>query len=236
MHGISQSALTTFRGCPFAYKCYRERKDAVFFNQDVLDVGNYVHQAIDRYYKNHYLTEGTAEDILGISYSHLKEIWDKSFTAEHLKKAFLSLQNHAVWESKNINGGIASKPLTEVKIGEQGFYGIIDYIDLNLNKAIDWKTGSYPSLSYNYRIQAEIYKILFENKFNQKLEKFYFFFLPVNEWRVVKYNSEKQLAVRDEVNLLKDKIDKAIENGEYLKEPRTEKMCRNCQYKLYCKF
>jgi len=236
MRGISQSALNTFRDCPFAYKCYRERKDAVFFNQDVLDIGNYVHKAIDRYYKNHYLLEGTTEDILNISYNHLKEIWDTSFTAEHLKKAYTSLHNHALWESKNINEGITSKPLTEVKIDGEGFYGIIDYIDLNLNKTIDWKTGSYPSLSYNYRVQAEIYKILFESKFNQNLKKFYFFFLPVDKWRVVDYSSEKQISVRRDIMELKEKIDKAIENDEYLKQPRTENMCKNCQYKLYCKF
>ena len=234
-HGISQSALTTFRDCPFAYKCYRERKDAVFFDRDIMDTGKFVHDAIDRYYKNHYLTKGTADDILLLSYGHLKKTWDTTFTPEYLKKAFVSLQNHASWEAKNILNGIGTKPLTEVVIGEQGFYGIIDYIDLNNVKMIDWKTGSYPSLSYNYRIQAVIYKILAEAKFGIKLEKFYFFFLPVNEWRVVNFNSDFQLKVAEEVMKLKGEIDKSIEMGEFLKKPRTENMCRNCSYKLYCK-
>lgn len=234
-HGISQSALTVFRDCPFAYKCYREKKDAIFFDRDVLDVGSYVHDALDGYYKNSYLMEGTADDILYLSYGHLKKIWDTTFSIEHLQKAYLSLQKHSLWEAGNISKGITSKPLTEVKIGEQGFYGIIDYIDLNLQKAIDWKTGRYPNLSYNYRIQAQVYKILYDSKFNQNLDKFYFFFLPADGWRVVKYDNEKQKKVAEEVVVLKEKVDEAIKIGEYEKQPRTEKMCRNCGYRLYCK-
>ena len=233
--GISQSALTVFRDCPVAYNCYKERKDAIFFNQSSLDTGGYVHEAIDTYYTNNYLTKGTSDDILSLTYSNLKNKWDITLPVEEFKKAYLSLQNHALWEAKNISDGISSKPLTEVKIGEEGFYGIIDYIDLNNNKAIDWKTGRYPSLSFNYRVQAQIYKILFENKFNQELKNFYFFFLPVNEWRVVNFDKEKQMKVAEEVACLKQRIDKAINDSEFLKEPRTSGACKSCQYKLYCK-
>jgi len=230
--GISQSAISLYRGCPYAYKLhYVDRVESMFFNYDILDVGRYVHDAIDRYYKNYYLSSGTPEDVLEKSYQALKEVWDVTLPPEMFKKAYDCLKNHSEWESKNINNGIGVKPLTEVKIDGGGFFGIVDYISLQDKKLIDWKTNKFPTLSYVYRMQAHVYKTLFESEFGEKLTHFFFYFLYTNAWRCVKFDDEKQREVGKEV----DRLLEGIHECKFPKEPRTGSGCKSCNYRFYCK-
>jgi hypothetical protein len=153
----------------------------MYYDAEVMDVGKIVHDTIDTYYKNYYLVNITAEDILATTYDILKNKWDLSLPAEDLKKAYQCLVNHSLWEEKNINDGIVTKPLTEVEIDSNGFYGFIDYIDLNKLKVIDYKTNKFPVLSYEYRMQTSVYRTLFEGQFGKKLTHFNFFFLYPND-------------------------------------------------------
>ena len=235
--GISQTGISIFRNCPYAYKLkYIDRCDAMFYNHDVLDIGGTVHDVIDRYYKNHYISDGTSDDILEKTYGHLREVWDTTLPADDLKKAFTCLQNHANWEEKNIQRNIGTKPLTEVKINARGYFGIIDYIDIPTQRVIDWKTGRKAYLSYEYRMQAYVYKELYEEQFKEKLKHFYFFFLFPDEWRKVKFDDIKQRKVGEDVENLRNAILDSIQNEEFAKEPRTDKGCRSCDYRFYCKF
>ena len=234
--GISQSALNLFRDCPYAYKLkYLDRVEGIYFSNDAMDTGGYVHDAIDMYYRNHFLQEGTSDDILYHTYTNLKNIWDTTLSINDFKKAYTCLQHHSEWEYSNINKGIRTQPLTEVEIEACNLYGFIDYVDLEKQQVIDWKTNSYATLSYTYRVQASIYKILFEAKFNMKLKYFHFFFLYPNTWRIVKYGDAKQERVDTEVNALLEQLNLSLENREFEKNPRTNSWCKSCPYKLYCK-
>jgi len=227
--GISQSAIAIYRSCPYAYYLrYKFKKEAMFWDQSILDVGKYVHDAIDKYYKHHYMITDNPEYILAESYDELSKIWDISFTPEQLAKAYRCLENHAIFEAGN-----KIEPLSEEKIGAEGFYGIIDYIDLEHNKVIDWKTGANAYLSYDYRMQAHIYKKLFESKFDKKLTLFYFFFLGCNEWRTVAFDKEKQIAVGEDAENFKNAINDSWSNDDFPKQPRLN--CKNCDYKYYCR-
>jgi len=232
---ISQSALNTFRDCPKAYEFYRRKKQGMFWDFDVLDIGKYVHKALEDYYKKSVLVDTSKDDVLGETYHWLKKCWDLKFPPEYLKKAYTCLENHAEWESNNLSNGINTKPLVEVEITKNGFHGLIDYIDIANDKVIDWKTNKWPILSHNYRLQASIYKVLYEEKFNRDLTHFYFFFLYANEWRTVKYGNKKQDKVDEEVEKLMKEIQKCYDNEEFPKKPRTDKMCENCLYKWYCR-
>ena len=236
MISLSQSGLNAFRNCPFSYKCYRERKQGMFWDFDILDIGKHVHHGIEKYYKNHFDPDGKKDYILYYSYERFKEVWDFTFPPEYLTKAYNCLENHAIWEADRLKKEIGNCPLVEVETTQNGFHGIIDYVDLAKDKVIDWKTNSYAVLSHEYRIQASIYKILYDAKFDKELTHFYFFFLYPNEWRTVKYDSEKQNKVKEEVMKLKDAVEKCYDDGEFPKEPRTESMCKNCIYKWYCRY
>lgn len=229
--GISQTSISKYRFCPHACKLYLARKPPMFFDPDVMSVGQYVHEAVDRYYKNNFLQEGDANDILVKTYENLKKVWDMSLPPEQFKKAYDCLIHHANWEERNMNGGIGTQPLTEVKINGNGYYGIIDYIDLNNMKVIDYKTQKYAVLSHEFRMQAHVYKKLFESQFKKELTHFYFYFLYPDDWRTVKYDSPKQKEVGVEVEALRDKI----KDGDFPKQPRTKSACDSCEYKFYCK-
>jgi len=234
---LSQSAIGIYRSCPYAYKLhYVDRKQSVFWDPSILDVGSIAHDVLDIYYKNYYLMSGTPNDILVKTYNVLKEKWDMSYSVEQFKKIYECLQNHATWESGNITNKIGVKPLTEIKIESDGFFGIIDYVDLVNRRVIDWKTGKWPTLSYTYRMQAHVYKKLFEGKFGEELTHFYFYFLHSGEFRTVKYDMPKQKEVGEAVETLKNSINDSLMSNDFPKKPRTKNGCKYCSYKLYCKF
>ena len=234
--GLSQSSLSLYRQCPYAFRLsYLSKQEPIFWDPTVLDVGKLVHDAIDLYYKNDYLTEGSADDILYYSYSYLKKSWDVSLKVEDLLKAHTCLDNHSRWEHKNTLSEFNTKPLTEQKISQDGYYGILDYIDLNNCKVIDWKTGKNAYVSYEYRMQAHVYKTLFEKEFNVKVKKFQFYFLYPNEFRTISFEKEKQKQVALETEKLKNDVVNSLSDGEFPKKPRTDNGCRNCDFVYYCK-
>jgi len=206
----------------------------MFWDHSVLDVGSYVHDSLDDYYRLHYLYYGTYDDILAETYSLLKRRWDTSLSVAQLKQAYVCLENHARFEYKRITEGIATKPLTEIEIDSGGYYGFIDYIDLDNKIAMDWKTGKKAGVYYNYKMQAYIYKILIKGKFGLDLTHFKFFFLFPDEFRLLKYGSGAMKGIADDVTKLRKKVDDAYESG-FVKNPRTPSMCNNCLYKYYCR-
>jgi len=230
--GISQSALSLYRSCPYAYKLkYFDKCDPIFFDTVPMDVGGLIHDCIHVYYRDGYDTSFNDTDIFDITYSHLKRNWDLSFPVSDYAKAYQCLQNHSLWEYDNVKKGIEVKPFSELKLSANGFYGIIDYVDIQNNRLIDFKSNKYPSLSYEYRMQAEIYKELFEHNFKKDITHFYFFFLFTNDWRTVSFNDAKQKCVRDDVfELLR-----SVKSNDFDKKPRTPSVCNNCPYSYYCK-
>lgn len=238
--GLSQSAIGLYRTCPYAYKLhYIDRCQPIFWEPAYLEIGSIVHDSIDFYYRHNFLQHAnSSEDILYYTYKKLKEDWPESsstMTPEFFLKAYECLQNHAKWEYQLLQRGQRTCPLTELKIPEKGFFGIIDYVDLNNDVVIDWKSGSSAYLSHDYRMQAAIYKVLYDAKFGRNLTHFQFFFLGANQWRTVRYDTEKQEEVLKETLEFKDKIQQAYEDDIWPKEPRLPTECKNCQYKLFCK-
>jgi CRISPR/Cas system-associated exonuclease Cas4 (RecB family) len=235
LRGISQSALSLYRYCAYAYKLrYINKCESMFFDTSILDVGAIVHDSIDKYYVDYYLIEGTSDDILAEVYDLLSKRWDKTFLPEQLQQAYICIENFSKWEYNNLLKKMHTKPLTEQKIDSNGYYGIIDYIDLQNRNVIDWKTGTNAYISYEYRMQAHVYKILFENKFNMKINEFYFFFLYPNTLVKIDYNDKKQIKVGEETDKLKDELVESLKSGNFDKCPRTAMGCKNCLLSYYC--
>jgi CRISPR/Cas system-associated exonuclease Cas4 (RecB family) len=233
--GISQTALNVFRNCPFAFKLYKEKREAVMYSQDVLDAGKFVHDTLHCYYRNHFLTSGTAEDVLSYTYDILKGMWDTTLPTTEFKKAYTCLESHSLFEYENLKNGIITNPSTEVQLATDVFFGIVDYIDLNHDNVIDWKTNRIATLSHEYKIQAYIYKLLFEENFKRPLDHLTFYFLFPNEKRTVWFN-EGMRDIKNEVDKLMCELRTMMEVWEFPKQPRTESGCNSCAYRLYCKY
>ena len=229
--GISQSGIGLYRFCPYAYKLkYIDGCKPMGYDTSAMDTGSYVHDSIDHYYKLKFSLDITQNYILYNTYNKLKQIWDTTLEPEWFKKAYVCLVNHSEWEYQNTLKGI-TKPFSELEIDNGKYYGFLDYVNLQKAQVIDWKTGTYPSVSYEYRMQAYVYKLLFESKFNVKLKDFYFYFLFSNQWRKIAYDKEKQIEAGKECETLLSKI----LDCEFPKEPRLPNSCRYCDYKYYCK-
>jgi len=229
--GISQSGICLYRFCPYAYKLkYIDKCKPMGYDTSAMDTGKYTHDSIDHYYKFNFSLDTTQNNILYSTYNKLKELWDRTLEPVWLKKAYDCLKTHSEWEYQNTLKGI-TKPFSELEIDNGKYYGFLDYVNLPKAQVIDWKTGSYPTVSFEYRMQAYVYKLLFEYKFNTKLKDFYFFYLYPNQWRKISYSNKKQIEAGEECERLLGKI---LDN-EFPKEPRLENGCRYCDYKYYCK-
>lgn len=202
------------------------------WDPSIMEVGRRVHDAIDMYYKHHFRTDTNREQILYDVYSVLRKDWDTTLPVEYLKKAYVCLENFSGWESNNLQDKLYTKPLTEVKIPANGFYGIIDYINLKDKVFIDWKTNTRAGLGYSYKIQAVMYKLLIESEFKISVDEFKFLFLFVDDDRKIKLKSKKLAGVEKDIYDFRDKIMKSWKTGDFPKEPRTS--CRGCSYKYYC--
>lgn len=235
--GISQSAMNLYTSCPYAwYLKYIEDKEPMFWDPSILDVGSIVHSVLDSYYKMHFISEGTDNDILIEVYNILKKKWDTTLLPEQFKKAYICLENFSKWEYKNLLSGlrIHAKPSTEIKADESGFYGILDYVDVTNGDVIDWKTNTYPTLLRNYKLQAAIYTVLYEKKYKKNLREFKFYYLYPDIIRSLPCDSSEMREFIKEAKTIRNSILKSKEDNNFPKQPRTEKGCRNCLYKYYC--
>jgi len=232
---VSQSQILLYRDCAFKYAMrYKFKEEPILFDDTLFEVGKRVHDSADKYYKRYFLQEGTAQDIFNIVYRLLRDDWDTKLPAELLLRAYHCLQNFSIFEGKNLKRDIVNKPLSEVKIPYDGFFGIIDYFDLNRNKCIDFKTSTRAGLGYKYRIQAMMYKILIKGMFNIDIKDFTFEFLFPGEPRIIRFDDKNMKGIEQELYDYKDKIQASWKDDDFPKNPRTLYTCNSCDYRYYC--
>lgn len=234
MRAISQSQINLYRSCPYAYKLkYLDNCEPMFYDPEVMYVGKMVHDAIDNYYKHCYSKSNDKHNILSLTYRQLRDNWDTKVSVDYLKKAYQCLQNFTEFEANN-NHELATKPLTEVKIYANDIMGIVDYIDLQNERFIDWKTNAKAGLGYNYKMQAVMYKKLINHQFNIDIENFDFLFLTPNETKTIKFKYMKLDNIEQDLLTCKEQIKEAWRTLEFPKNPRNDSTCKYCNYRFYC--
>ena len=181
MKNISQSQINLFRDCPYGYALrYIYKKEGIWFDPSIVEVGSRVHEAIDIYYRNHLLLNGPKEEIRDKVYNILRNQWDTTLSVEYLQKAYTCVCNFADFEYNNRKGR-RGVPLTEVKIYSNGLMGIVDYLDLNKPKIVDFKTNTKAGVGYANKMQAAMYGILVKQEYDIELEDFTLQYLFPNE-------------------------------------------------------
>lgn len=236
MKAISQSQINLYRNCPHAYELkYRYNREPMMYDPSVMEVGKRVHDTIDHYYKNHYVPEHSEQEILNITYNILKNQWDKTLPASYLLKAWKCLITFAKFEISNHEGGIETKPLTEVKIYSEDLMGIVDYLNLNKQKVIDFKTNTKAYLSYENKLQAIMYQKLIKDKFNINIENFGFVFLFIDsEPKDVWLGDPELKDIEKDLYKYRDKIKESWLTMNFPKAPKNENQCSRCDYRFYC--
>lgn len=234
MKSISQSQINLYKYCAHSYELkYRYNYEPMMYDPLVVEVGKRVHNAIDSYYKNYYNSIYSIQQIEDITYNILRNQWDTKLSANLLKKAHLCIHNFAKFESEN-NNGLATKPLTEVKIYSGDIMGIVDYLDLNKQKVIDFKTNASARIGDDNKMQAVMYQKLIKDQFNINIEKFGFQFLYVDDYKEVSLYDPSLKMIAEELIMYKDKIKESWQTMFFPKNPKNESVCKRCEYRYYC--
>ena len=232
---ISQSQINLYRSCPYAYYLrYSLKKEGIWWDPSIVEVGKRVHDAIDAYYKYKYDIYTDEGGILNKVYEILRADWDTTLPAAFLKKAYTCLEHFAKFEMNNINKGITVKPLSECRIHADGLYGIVDYLDLTQRKIIDFKTNNRAGISYGNRLQAVMYRKLVKEKFKFEIPYFTFQYLFPDEVRIVKFDGKTE-QVEKEMYAFIERIKESWKTKNFPKTPRTKSGCNSCQFHYYCK-
>ena len=232
-NGISQSQIGTYRDCPYAYYLkYVKGYKPMMYTTDHLDVGSFIHDAIDIYYKNLYVDNGvTPNDIFKSVYTILRNSWDITLPAELLKKAYVCLQNFALWDFENIQTK-GTPPITEENYKFDNFRAKVDYFRSEPLILGDFKSGINPIVNYMYKIQAAIYLYVLINCLDIDIDEFWVWFLYPNVPKKLKWsNLQEILTVAKEH---RDNIIESFKTNEFPKVPRTQKTCNYCDYRYYC--
>ena len=232
-NGVSQSQIGIYRDCPYAYYLrYVKGYEPMMFTTEHLDVGKYIHDAIDIYYKNLYVNNGvTPNDIFKNVYSVLRGLWDITLPAEYLKKAYVCLQNFAIWDFQNIQEK-GTDPITEKNYTYDRFRAKVDYFREKPLVLGDFKSGTNATVNYMYKIQAAIYLYVLRNNLQIEINEFTDWFLYPNEEKKVKWADLTEIL--ETAKQYRDDIVQAFKTNEFPKQPRTKSTCRYCDYRYYC--
>ena len=232
MKAISQSQINLYRSCPHAYELsYRYNCEPMMFDPSILYVGRAVHDAIDKYYKHSHTQSTDKALITSLTYKQLRNEWDTTLPVDYLKKAYQCIQNFAEFESNNNS---SSNPMTEIKVVSNGLLGIIDYVDLENEQFIDWKTNARASLGYDYKLQAVMYRLLIKEEFDVDIKKFRFQFLFPNEFREAKFSNSKIMDIEKDLFAFVEQIKESWQTLNFPKKPRLPSTCKYCSYRYYC--
>jgi CRISPR/Cas system-associated exonuclease Cas4 (RecB family) len=151
----------------------------------------------------------------------------KKFTTAHT-----CCKNWTKWELERVQLG-GSKPEVEMKLNHDGYYGIVDIVDLVLQKPGDFKTQKVPSVNKH---QAAVYGRLLNKHFNWDIEKFPFIFLQQpDKVMEVDLKSTEMDTIREGQDQVRDAIFEAYNTHLAEKKPSKPDGCKNCDVKYYCK-
>lgn len=226
---ISQSQINLYSFCPYAYKLrYLDKCEPMNFKPELFEVGSRVHDTINIYYQDFYKTSITLPKLQVLLYNILRKDWDYTLPVELLKKAKQCLDNFAVFEITEMLRRNYEKPFSELAIYDKDLVGIIDYFHPDTRRVIDFKTSSSTTITRDYKVQASLYLYLVNSISVEKVEKFYFYFLPVNKLVEVPID----MSLVEEVKKFAQKIQLSLESGNF---PKVETKCRSCPYRYYCK-
>jgi len=231
-NGISQSQINLYRSCPYAYKLkYVDGLEPMMFTRDFLDIGKYIHDAIEVYYKNLYDTDTNPESIYKSTYSVLRENWDHTLLPEYLKKANICLQNFGLLEYENMQEN-KTEPESEGNYTYDDFRAKLDYFRRIPLLIGDFKSSTKPIVYYDYKIQAAVYLYVMRHKLDLDIDDFYFWYLYPNIVKKVKWDDLQK--VLEDAKKYRDEIKDAFDSMEFKKKPRTKSTCKYCDYKYYC--
>ena len=179
---LSPSAINSWYGCPFKYKCHYLDKRPTIKTPDTISFGLSIHNIIENYYEK-ITTKTTIEDVPDIIEEAYTEFgnWATQARKKATRQTQISLLRFEKYRLKNDLGLPTFKEKRlYAKISDDlpQINGIIDVYFEKKGVVVDWKTGKWGELNDALKMQGKIYNLILEaNGFNPKETFFEFLVL-----------------------------------------------------------
>lgn len=228
---LSPSSINSFQNCPAQWNYrYIEKPNKIYIETPHIDLGTYVHSAIERYF-------GTAitkpkkdlEITQKIDIAFGEVIGDKFRSMPSIQtKLNKVIRNFKEFELRRASKWKTYLPtFIEKDLRNDKFRGIIDFYSEPEATIIDWKTGYKQDITEQDIIQGEVYRNLLTTH-DYPVDKVYFASLGLGKMLEV----PKQRDGFIDEQLFKTQY--AISQDQFPAKPN--QWCYNCVYQIQCEF
>ena len=246
---LSYSKVTTLQDCPrrffYSYILKLEEEPQVI---NYGDLGSRAHIILEDFYKQVNMETDDIEkefnSVLGKLYHrHFEGIMDPKGNFARGVRNFCSREivRYNNLENKDLFKPRYSEIALEANIAGQHFRGRLDAVYTNPDgtlKLVDYKFTGSNAIKMPQQIQAVIYIEMMKQRFNIKIDEYYFWFMRHGMGKTGR-GFEKVINVTNEMkkevfDIIKDSA-KTIEIGEYKKKDNFDFFCSNfCGYYGVC--
>jgi len=228
---LSPSSMNTFKTCPAQYNYhYIERAPKIYVPRHHMDLGEYVHNAIQDYFDNAATKPTKTLEITQRIDSSFDRIIGNKFMGQPsmMKKLKFCLKNFKEFEIYRARKWKTYQPtFIEKDLKDEDFRGIIDFYSEPEETIIDWKTGYKQNLTDNDVIQAEVYRYLLEKQ-GYSVKRV--FFVVLTSGSVLQAQLQKDGWILEQQKQIRDSI-----SGKHF-PARPNRYCFNCVYQIACEF
>ena len=228
---ISPSSINTFQNCPAQWNYrYITHDKGIYLETPHIDLGTYAHSAIEKSFgsastkpkKEIEITQRIDicfAEVVGDKFRSMPSIQTKlNKVIKNFKE--LELRRASKWK-------VYLPTFIEKDLRNDNFRGIVDFYSEPEATIIDWKTGYKQNLNENDKVQAEVYRYLFEKQ-GYPVDKVYFVVLTTGS--VLQAQLQKDGWILEQHK----QIMSAIEDKNFPAKPN--KFCKSCVYQIACEF
>ncbi len=223
----SQSSINTALECARQFYYYRTNAPTVETGNPRKDLGNVIHDAIDKYYKKFQNKLRSRDDITENITMLVRDEWNKYHLPKLQKRRDRAITGFVNFELKRISNpeNTKEKVYTEHYFKFNGFKAKVDFY--NNGVAIDWKTGKVDKFDRGMMVQGKITQMVIEGS---GLPFKHMIFLILGE------EKEKFLPLpfisQDTFDKYHNEALEILIKGEYPKN--ITHLCGYCDYNLHC--
>jgi len=228
---LSQSAINTFRSCPYRYYCDKVGKPSVKADTTARDFGITIHHILENYYGKIPDFPTEAEIIKHLDQAMIESgnhhTDNKKTKTKRIRDRVIKLEKERV-KAKQLKPSIVEKKYT-ISIFDDlpPVTGIIDVYFPDTGIIYDWKTGRHSEMTEGNMIQGKMYEMMLEKE-GLPVNKFVFQYLDVGVSPILPKCNDGWLE-----NIMRDMCS-MIENDSFPQRPSG--LCSWCPFILSCKY
>ena len=228
---LSPSGMNTYKTCPAQWNYhYIEKPQGIYVPTHHMDLGEFVHSAIEDYFKHSQEKPTKKLEITQRIDSSFEKVIGNKFMGqpEMTRKLRACLKNFKEFEIYRARKWKTYAPtFIEKNLQDDDFRGIVDFYSEPEATIIDWKTGYKQDITEQDIIQGEVYRNLLTTH-DYPVDKVYFASIALG--KMLEVPKQRDGFIEDQ--LFKTKY--AISQDQFPARPN--QWCYNCSYQIQCEF